>query len=845
MMASRGALAVCLWAALVLGTSSRMRSGAHALRAPAAAAACCRLRGGSSPANDYTKMKLSDLQKELRARELSTKGLKNELIQRLETHLSGADGDAPGQAASAKRDAPEPTDDGGDDNQAREKQAAVADEQRDMGDGEVDAAPVPVPVAVPARVHVDPSDGGFVKVYNSYAIKDKCRAAGFQWDATEKAWTRPSSAVLEQLGEASFEQVTPEAVLEMIEKFEGTDAAATTMPAKEPEACRAEVQDGMVKVSGGTYGIKDKLRAAGFRWDGESYCWTRSEPEVTSWINELRATQSLASVAAGSQEYVDAVLATVTDLDEAAQGKTAVDPVKSLLVVKEDKVFVYNSYDIKDKLRALGFRFSSAERAWSRPLEDVLTLSSQFQTADDVTLDQLLELNSPELPQDEGPPMPSLKVVDTEVEVYNSYSVKDQLRALGFRWNGEKAAWTHNVDSVMEAVGVDSADQITIAMCVDCGEKAVETGTIPPGAVKQTPELRIEGEDANVYKSYDVKDKLRAIGFNWNADSACWRMDAMQLLESMPGFDLGNVKIEDVLAINGDATQNKDPARLEIADGEAVVYNSYEIKDKLRALGFRWDGSRSVWTQQVAELMERAQVEDESHLQLDKILELDMPAAQSDGEAKKPYLTCDEDEVSVFNSYDIKDKLRALNFRWEAGKAAWCCATSEVLSLLSVGDNAEITMDRLLECSPPEQGATDENGNLVGAAGASLEMMNDEVLIYNSYAIKDKLRNLEFRFDSERRAWVRGVWDVKTLLALEDHADITLDKILAHCESMPQPDGNDEQNEGAADADDADQGQYDTANMPGLRTGAAGSPCRSPSPAQLDQTPGHIPPLAQ
>ena len=67
-----------------------------------------------------------------------------------------------------------------------------------------------------------------------------------------------------------------------------------------------------------------------------------------------------------------------------------------------------------------------------------------------------------------------------------------------------------------------------------------------------------------------------------------------------------------------------------------------------------------------------------------------------------------------------------------------------------------------------------------------VECLCEQVLIYNSYAIKDKLRALEFRFDSERRAWVRSVFEVKRLLELEDHADITLDKILAHSESMVQ-----------------------------------------------------------
>ena len=68
-------------------------------------------------------------------------------------------------------------------------------------------------------------------------------------------------------------------------------------------------------------------------------------------------------------------------------------------------------------------------------------------------------------------------------------------------------------------------------------------------------------------------------------------------------------------------------------------------------------------------------------------------------------------------------------------------STPEVLTLLAVDDKADITVEKLLACAPPEPGATDENGNALGAAGASLEMLHDEVLIYNSYAIRDKLRD--------------------------------------------------------------------------------------------------------
>ena len=40
-------------------------------------------------------------------------------------------------------------------------------------------------------------------------------------------------------------------------------------------------------------------------------------------------------------------------------------------------------------------------------------------------------------------------------------------------------------------------------------------------------------------------------------------------------------------------------------------------------------------------------------------------------------------------------------------------------------------------------------------------MANDEVLVYNSYSVKDALRGLEFRFDQERRVWAKPVYEVR------------------------------------------------------------------------------------
>ncbi len=216
---------------------------------------------------------------------------------------------------------------------------------------------------------------------------------------------------------------------------------------------------------------------------------------------------------------------------------------------------------------------------------------------------------------------------------------------------------------------------------------------------------------------------------------------------------------------------------------QVLIYNSYAIKDKLRALEFRFDSERRAWVRSVFEVTQLLELEDHADITLDQILAHPESTAfpselSSAGELRKPHITCDDDQVCVFDSYDVKDKLKALSFRFDSARAVWTRPTAEVLSLLALDDKTDISIQRLLECQAAS--ATDEDG----AAGASLEIINDEVLIYNSYAIKDKLRALDFRFDSERRAWVRSVFEVKRLLEVTDHADITLEQILALSESM-------------------------------------------------------------
>jgi hypothetical protein len=205
----------------------------------------CLLKGGSRPNDDYNQMKLSDLQKE-----------------------------------SAKRDARELAPTGiHDDDQSRKKQAAVADydPHEELCEGENVPAQVPVhknvpaqvpcaPAPAPPRVHVDSSGEGVVKVYNSYSIKDKCRAAGFQFVTAERAWIKSAAAVLEQLGVASFEDMPPDAILEMIQN---TDEDSPVLSIKEDKVCVYN-----------SYAIKNELKALGFRFIDKDKTWARALDEV-------------------------------------------------------------------------------------------------------------------------------------------------------------------------------------------------------------------------------------------------------------------------------------------------------------------------------------------------------------------------------------------------------------------------------------------------------------------------------------------------------------------------------------------------------------------------------------
>jgi hypothetical protein len=252
-----------------------------------------RLRGGCTnpeyPAaavhteSELQKMKLNELQKLLRERNLSAKGLKAELIKRLLASYSGvaiqttASENIPAVQNSAvnemefhpasdnshKRASDRIEDEDGPLDMSSAKRFALSTETNGAG-------PSIQAISAPVRIQIEGDvDTGTVRVYNCYPIKDKCRALGFKYEAPERAWTLPLALAMDLLGVTSPAEVTEAGLLQHINEAAPAAADAAARQAS-PPPLSVDVTDEEVRVAGGTYFFKDKLRYLGFRCDGSA-----------------------------------------------------------------------------------------------------------------------------------------------------------------------------------------------------------------------------------------------------------------------------------------------------------------------------------------------------------------------------------------------------------------------------------------------------------------------------------------------------------------------------------------------------------------------------------------------
>eukprot|EP00960_Hanusia_phi_P056866 763391-Hanusia_phi.AAC.1 len=288
-----------------------------------------RLRGGSGAMQEERlgSMKLSELQKELRAKGLSTKGLKAELIKRLQDAMN-----EPSKDGGVKRSAPEEErgESGRQEEEQTEEDASHPMKQPRTDRHEEHAAEggeeVSIKLARPtnqARVVIErEGEDGVVKVLNGYDLKDRCRAAGFKFDAAERAWVTPIFALLSEMGVTSLDQIAHDDIIDYLQRIQVNDP--TSMP-REQDNLQAHVDGDSVMLTGNTYAWKEKIRSAGFKWDSTHSCWRRALDQVQHWLRSVKQDGS-----EGEVSIEEDVVKAITEISQADLARASPAQVESL-----------------------------------------------------------------------------------------------------------------------------------------------------------------------------------------------------------------------------------------------------------------------------------------------------------------------------------------------------------------------------------------------------------------------------------------------------------------------------------------------------------------------------------
>jgi hypothetical protein len=219
----------------------------------------------------------------------------------------------------------------------------------------------------------------------------------------------------------------------------------------------------------------------------------------------------------------------------------------------------------------------------------------------------------------------------------------------------------------------------------------------------------------------------------------------------------------------------EDTPEIEVEDGKVRIFQSFSIKDHLKSLGFRFSSDDKAWWMDSRRCCLGLGVARGSDITLDLILAASprdfaqggyqpsrIPSSQGfsqDGGgsqggsqgANDPYVGVDGGKVLVFNSFQIKDKLKALGFRWDPTNLAWWKQEIAVLKGLGLDDPNAITADLLCQQDPGAFNAmanapvTRQEAEFMAAKLASEGhglLDGEEAVIY---AMADTLKTAEFQ----------------------------------------------------------------------------------------------------
>jgi hypothetical protein len=322
--------------------------------------------------------------------------------------------------------------------------------------------------------------------------------------------------------------------------------------------------------------------------------------------------------------------------------------------------------------------------------------------------------------------------------------------------------------------------------------------------------VTVDGAEVRVSNGYELKDRLRALGFRWHKERRCWALALADLSALFSTFDLAATppRASPEQAARR-PTAHAHPPQAHASANRSLAA-SYPVLSQVATKGEAEKADAGA-TAGPADTTGMGKVEEEKGICVGAALDLDKmtqrlvamtaeqlvqsleasvaagaaDAALGNGNGKPgpslqasplvtnrpldsvsdwspspsgPDLQVQGEEVTVERSYDIKDELRDRGFRWEPLKRLWTCPTSAVLSLLGIADPKEVTIEAILAAKPAnktaakddplEEGSSDRSAQ---SSGPELRVNGEEVTVSRCYDIKDCLRGLGFRWNALNR----------------------------------------------------------------------------------------------
>eukprot|EP00960_Hanusia_phi_P028587 747490-Hanusia_phi.AAC.5 len=160
-------------------------------------------------------------------------------------------------------------------------------------------------------------------------------------------------------------------------------------------------------------------------------------------------------------------------------------------------------------------------------------------------------------------------------------------------------------------------------------------------------------------------------------------------------------------------SEGKKVGRLSVEGGVLLVYQSFSLRTILKNdLNFTWDAERRAWTKPVEDFLSltgatTSNTEDifrllvqsyNKRITLQEKGQTVDPNEEQEAEAavvgrQEVKVEEEEEKLHVYNSYQVKDELKALGFMFDSKRKSWCMQVSAALQVLDVTSPSQVDID--------------------------------------------------------------------------------------------------------------------------------------------------------